>query len=144
MTVGFHESVSPEEESQTEAALALQPSLGSHAAEILCVQLGQITRDRQPAGKKQGIESYSVFSLKKKKSNLLIICNYLVAVFRHTRRGHLISLHTGGCEPGVIPQCGCWDLNSGPLEEQSVFLPAEPSCQPSTAFCLFCFESVYI
>jgi hypothetical protein len=26
-----------------------------------------------------------------------------------------------GCEP----PCGCWDLNSGPLEEQSVLLPAE-------------------
>jgi hypothetical protein len=25
---------------------------------------------------------------------------------------------------------GCWDLNSGPLEEQSVLLPTEPSCQP--------------
>jgi hypothetical protein len=33
---------------------------------------------------------------------------------------------TGGCEsPG-----GCWDLNSEPSEEQSVLLPAEPSCQP--------------
>jgi hypothetical protein len=32
---------------------------------------------------------------------------------------------TGGCEP----PCGCWNLNSGPLEEQSVFLPAEPSHQ---------------
>jgi hypothetical protein len=31
-----------------------------------------------------------------------------------------------GCEP---PH-GCWDLNSGPLEEQSVFLPPEPSRQP--------------
>ena len=31
-----------------------------------------------------------------------------VAVFRHTKRGH-------GCEP----PCACWDLNSGPLEEQS-------------------------
>jgi hypothetical protein len=31
----------------------------------------------------------------------------------------------GGCE---LP-CGCWDLNSGPSEEQSVILPAEPSCQ---------------
>jgi hypothetical protein len=27
-----------------------------------------------------------------------------------------------GCEP----PCGCWDLNSGPLEEQSVLLTAEP------------------
>jgi hypothetical protein len=26
----------------------------------------------------------------------------------------------GGCEP----PCGCWDLNSGPLEEQSVLLLA--------------------
>ena len=31
-----------------------------------------------------------------------------------------------GCEP----PCGCWDLNSEPLEEQSVLLTAEPSLQP--------------
>jgi hypothetical protein len=31
-----------------------------------------------------------------------------------------------GCEP----PCGCWDLNSGPLEEQSVLLSAELSLQP--------------
>jgi hypothetical protein len=24
-------------------------------------------------------------------------------------------------------QCGCWDLNSGPLEEQRVLLTTEPS-----------------
>jgi hypothetical protein len=33
---------------------------------------------------------------------------------------------TGGCEP----PCGCWDLNSGLSEEQSVLFPAEPSHQP--------------
>jgi hypothetical protein len=33
---------------------------------------------------------------------------------------------TDGCE---LP-CGCWDLNSGPLKEQSVLLTAEPSLQP--------------
>jgi hypothetical protein len=32
---------------------------------------------------------------------------------------------TDGCEP----PCGCWELNSGPLEEQSVLLTAEPSDQ---------------
>jgi hypothetical protein len=32
-----------------------------------------------------------------------------------------------GCEP----PCGCWDLNSGPSEEQSVLLTAEPYLQPS-------------
>jgi hypothetical protein len=46
---------------------------------------------------------------------LFIICKYTVAVFRHSRRGRQISLWMDGCEP----PCGCWDLNSGPLEEQS-------------------------
>ena len=37
--------------------------------------------------------------------------------------------------PGLIidgckPPCGCWELNSGPLEEQSVLLTSEPSLQP--------------
>jgi hypothetical protein len=31
---------------------------------------------------------------------------------------------------GGEPPCGCWDLNSGPSEEQSMCLPAEPSLQP--------------
>jgi hypothetical protein len=34
--------------------------------------------------------------------------------------------NTDGCEP----PCGYWKLNSGPLEEQSVLLTAEPSLQP--------------
>jgi len=33
---------------------------------------------------------------------------------------------TDGCEP----PCGCWELNSGPLEEQSLLLTTEPSLQP--------------
>jgi hypothetical protein len=33
---------------------------------------------------------------------------------------------TDGCEPS----CSCWELNSGPLEEQSVLLPTEPPLQP--------------
>ena len=28
---------------------------------------------------------------------------------------------------GYEPLCGCWKLNSGPLEEQPVFLTSEPS-----------------
>jgi hypothetical protein len=38
------------------------------------------------------------------------------------------DLITGGCES----PCGCWDLNSGLSEEQSVLLLAEPSHQPET------------
>jgi hypothetical protein len=49
---------------------------------------------------------------------------YTVAVFRRTRRGRQIPLR-------VVP-CGYWDLNSGPSEEQSVLLPAEPSLLPPT------------
>jgi hypothetical protein len=36
------------------------------------------------------------------------------------------DLITDGCEP----PCGCWDLNSGPSEEQSELLTTEPSLQP--------------
>ena len=33
---------------------------------------------------------------------------------------------TDDCEP----PCGCWELNSGPLEEQAMLLTSEPSLQP--------------
>jgi hypothetical protein len=36
------------------------------------------------------------------------------------------DLITDGCEPS----CGCWDVNSRPLEEQLVLLFSEPSLQP--------------
>jgi hypothetical protein len=39
---------------------------------------------------------------------------------------------TDGCEP----PCGCWDLNSGPSEKQSVLLTTEPSLQPFFFFFL--------
>jgi hypothetical protein len=37
---------------------------------------------------------------------------------------------TDGCKP----PCGCWDLNSGPLEEEPVLLAAEPPLQPCSFF----------
>jgi hypothetical protein len=40
-----------------------------------------------------------------------------------------------GCEP----PCGCWELISGPMEEQSVLLTAEPSLQPVFSFYLATF-----
>jgi hypothetical protein len=57
------------------------------------------------------------------KIYLFIICKYTVAVTHQKRASDLI---TDGCEPPY----GCWDLNSGPLEEQSVLLTVEPSLQP--------------
>jgi hypothetical protein len=44
-----------------------------------------------------------------------------------THQKRTSDLITGGCE---LP-CGCWDLNSGPSEEQLVLLTAEPSYQPN-------------
>jgi hypothetical protein len=38
----------------------------------------------------------------------------------------MLNLVTDGCES----PCDCWDLNSGPSEEQSVLLTTEPSLQP--------------
>lgn len=45
------------------------------------------------------------------------------------------DLITYGCEP----PCGCWDLNSGLLEEQSVLLTTEPSLQPVSKIFKPCF-----
>jgi len=49
-----------------------------------------------------------------------------------------LSLSSDTQEEGIRshyePPCGCWELNSGPLEEQSVLLTTEPSLQPLSVF----------
>ena len=52
------------------------------------------------------------------------VYEYTVVVFRHQKR---VSDHIAD---GGEPPCDCWELNSGPLEEQSVLLTSEPSLQP--------------
>jgi hypothetical protein len=47
--------------------------------------------------------------------------------YPQTHQKRTSDLIIDGCEP----PCGCWDLNSGPLEEQSVLLTAEPCLQRS-------------
>jgi hypothetical protein len=56
---------------------------------------------------------------------LLYVSTLLLSSDTPERASDLI---VDGCEP----PCGCWNLNSWPLEEQSVLLPAEPSHQPHT------------
>jgi hypothetical protein len=56
----------------------------------------------------------------------LVFKIYLLLYIR-TGQKRESDLIMGGCEP----PCGCRDLNSGPSEEQSVLLPANPSRQPS-------------
>jgi hypothetical protein len=55
---------------------------------------------------------------------IFIICKYTSCLQTHQKK--VPGLIMGGCE---LPR-GCWDLNSGPSEEQSVLLPAEPYHQP--------------
>jgi hypothetical protein len=46
-------------------------------------------------------------------------------LFLDTHQKRELDPIIGDCEP----PCGCWELNSEPLEEQSVLLTAEPSFQ---------------
>jgi hypothetical protein len=62
--------------------------------------------------------------LKKDLFIYFMYIGYIIAAFRHTRKRASDPI-IDGCEP----PCGCWELNSGPLEEQSVLLTAEPSLQ---------------
>jgi hypothetical protein len=62
----------------------------------------------------------NIFFLKKVIYFMYIHCSYL-----QTPQKRASDLITDGCKP----PCGPWDLNSGPLEEQSVLLTAEPSLQ---------------
>ena len=59
------------------------------------------------------------------KTYLFNIHLYTIAV-SDTHQKRISDSIMDGCEP---PR-GCWELNSGPLEEQSVLLTSEPSLQP--------------
>jgi hypothetical protein len=56
---------------------------------------------------------------------MLVCCGCL-----QTHQKKASDLITGGCKP----PCGCWDLNSGPSEEQLMLLTTEPSLQPQKKF----------
>ena len=60
----------------------------------------------------------------------------------HTRVHCLQTHHKRATDPitdGYEPPCGGWDLNSGPLEEQSVLLTSESSLQPHS-FYSYCYK----
>jgi len=60
---------------------------------------------------------------------LFNVCVYTVAVIRQHQKGTSDPI-----TDVVSHHVGCWDLNSGPLEGQSVFLTAEPSLQPQSRY----------
>jgi hypothetical protein len=57
-----------------------------------------------------------------------IIYEYTSCLQTHQKRAS--DPIADGCEP----PCGCWELNSGPLEEQPVLLTTEPSLQLPEVF----------
>ena len=65
------------------------------------------------------------------KDLFIIIHKYTSCLQMHQKK--VSDLITGVCKP----PCGCWDLNSGPLEEQSALLTTEPSHQPFFLLLLF-------
>ena len=56
----------------------------------------------------------------------LISCIWVHCSYFQTHQKRASDLITDGCEP----PCCCWEVNSWPLEEQSVLLTTEPSLQP--------------
>ena len=65
---------------------------------------------------------------------------YLFYVYEYTYMSYSLQTHqkraldpiTDGCD---LP-CGCWELDSEPLEEQPVLLTSEPSLQPQDIYYL--------
>jgi len=59
-----------------------------------------------------------------------------------------VSTHLkGALDPitdGYKPTCNCWELNSGPQEQQSVFLTTESSISPAPKvyFCVYMSEHI--
>ena len=59
-----------------------------------------------------------------KKYLFYYVYNILCACMPEVQK-RATELITDGCEP-----CGCWKLNSGPLEELAMLLTTAPSLQP--------------
>jgi hypothetical protein len=59
--------------------------------------------------------------------DLLILFMWVHSSCLQTHQKRASGPITDGCEP----PCGCWELNSGPLEEQPVLLTSEQCLQPA-------------
>ena len=62
-----------------------------------------------------------------KKIYVFILCIWVHCSHLQTCQKRASDPIIDGCEP----PCGCWDLNSRPLEEQSVLSTSEPFLQPA-------------
>jgi hypothetical protein len=62
---------------------------------------------------------------------ILICCELVHSCCLQTHQKRTSDPITGGREP----PCGCWELNSGPLKDQSVLSKPKPSLQPCSKGC---------
>jgi hypothetical protein len=73
-----------------------------------------------------------VWFLKIKKKKTFILCIQVHCSCLQTHQKRASDLITDGCEP----PCGFWELNSGPLEEQSVLLTTKTSLHVCVCVCV--------
>ena len=65
------------------------------------------------------------------KKICLFVCLFVCLMYMSALSAHIPCMPEEGIRSdGCEPPCGCWELNSGPLEEQPVLLTAKPSLQP--------------
>ena len=64
------------------------------------------------------------------KTYLFFYVYSILSTCMPARQKRTPNLITDGCEP----PCGCWELDSGPLEEQPVLLTSEQSLQLPVCF----------
>ena len=84
---------------------------------------------REMLGSKMSLRNDSSVLLESIFKILFICFIYMMSTLKlpsDTHQKRASDPITDGCE---LPS-GCWELNSGPPEEQSVFLTTEPSLQP--------------
>jgi hypothetical protein len=64
----------------------------------------------------------------------MYVCMYVSTPLLSSDTPEEVQTHQKGASDhiadGCEPPCGCWNLNSGPLEEQLVLLTTESSLQP--------------
>jgi hypothetical protein len=105
---------------------------------VSCVQYNLPVHQRSFQWYCSMFNPYTGFFLLKHCSVLEVLISYLfkrdlfiLCIWAHY--GCLKTHQERASDPitdGYEPPCGCWELNSGPLEEKLVFLTTEPTLQP--------------
>ncbi|KAL6057963.1 hypothetical protein STEG23_015831, partial [Scotinomys teguina] len=97
---------------------------------------GEYTRHKDPGIYKCVVCGAPLFKGNQRQyNNSLHVLNLFNSPDQQTKGRLLMSESRRGCQisDGCEPPCGCWEFNSGPLEEQPMLLTSEPSLQPTVS-----------